>query len=109
MFEGLREAVERDPERDESLQRFRPALARSVEIIDCGQPVLAMRVDASKENAVLEDRVHAQDRAVELDRLATRVDPKEARDSAPAKQAQRLRHQLRVAGRLDHEIELPEV
>ena len=40
MFEGLREAVERDAERDELLQRFRPALARSVEIGDRGQPVL---------------------------------------------------------------------
>jgi hypothetical protein len=28
MFEGLREAVERNAERDELLQRFRPALAR---------------------------------------------------------------------------------
>src|SRR6266576_978117 len=98
MFEGLREAVQRDAQRDELLQRIRPALPRSVEIGDRGQPVLAVRVDASEENAVLEDRVHAQDPAVELDRLATRVAPEQASDSAPAEQTQCLRHQLRVTG-----------
>src|SRR5207244_9714122 len=94
---------------DEVLQRFWPAFARSVEIIDRGQPVLAVRVDASKENAVLEDRVDAQHRAVELDLLDTRIDPEQARDSAPAEQAQRLCHQLGVAGRSDHEVELPDL
>ena len=40
MLEGLREAVERDAECHELLQRFRPALSCPVEIGDRGQPVL---------------------------------------------------------------------
>src|SRR6266545_4542020 len=69
MFECFSETVERDAERDELLQRFRPALPRSVEISDSRQPVLTLRIDAAEENVILEDRVHAQHRAVELDRL----------------------------------------
>ena len=89
MVERLREAVERHAKRDELLERVRPAFARSVEIGDAVSQSRAVRIDAAEEDAVLEDRVDAQHRSVELDLLLARVDSKEARDSAPAEQTQR--------------------
>src|SRR5207247_8701894 len=103
MFESLLEAVELDSELDESLQRFRPALPRPVEISDRCQPVPALRIDASKEDAVLEDQVYAQHPPVDLDRLCSGVDPADACDSAAAELTQRPRHQLGGPGRSDPE------
>ena len=105
VLERLGEAVERDAQADELRQRLGPALARPVERLDRGEPVDAVRVDAAEDDAVLEDRVDAEDAAVELDRLRPRVEPEQAGDAVPAQQPDAVGHHLRVAGRLDDEVE----
>ena len=47
--------------------------------------------------------------SVQLDTLFPWIDAEQARDSAAAQQAERVGHQLRVAGRLDDEVEAAEL
>ena len=86
-------------------QRSRSA----VEIGDGGEPVLAGRVDAAEEHAVLEDRVERERPAVERDLLLARVDAEQAGDAAAAQEAESVGHQLGIAGRLDDEVEAAEL
>ena len=81
----------------------------AVEIGNCRQPILALRVDAAEEHTVLEDQVDAQRSPVDLHCLRSGVDPEHARDSAAAELPEGLRHQMRIAGRFDHEVECPEL
>src|SRR5439155_9025110 len=94
---------------DQPFERTGKTPPRLVECVDAGEPVLLARVHASEEHAVLEHRVDADDRAVELHLAAASVDAEQADDTASPEKAERVGHQLRVAGRLDDEVEAAEI
>src|SRR5581483_6616430 len=107
--ERLFEAVERDAQADQLVERAGPASPHLVQRVDAREPVLATRVHAAEEHAVLEHGVDPDRAPVEADGLLAPVDAEEAYDAAPAHEAERVGHQLRVARALDDEIEAAEV
>ena len=109
MGEGVLEPVERDAQADELLELVRPALAGAVEIGDGPDPVLAGRVDAAEEDAVLEDRVERQGAAFERDLLHAGIDAEQAGNAASAQEPEGVGHQLRVTRCLDDQVESAQV
>ena len=90
---------------DERLERIAPAGARAVEAPDRVLPVARVRVHAAEQRAVLEDRVDAENAPVEADLARAPVHAEQARDPVAPQQRERVEHDLRVARRLDHEVE----
>src|SRR5919204_599418 len=82
-----------------------PRLSGPVERFDGGKPVDPVGVDAAENDTVLEDRVDADDAAVELDGLPARVEPEQASDAAAAQQPDAVGHHLSVSCGLDDEVE----
>src|SRR6202035_3869017 len=107
--EGVLEAVERHAQPEQLFERSRPAAANLVERVDTGEPVLAPRVHAAEDDAILEHHVDADRAPVERHRLLPPIDAENARDAAATQETQRAGHQLRVAGALDDEVEAAEV
>ena len=98
-------AVQRDAQADEALERLGPARPRRVERLHGGLPIHPVRVDAAEQHAVLEDRVDAEDRPVDSHPPRPPVDAEQAGDATSPQQPERVEHQLRVARRLDHDVE----
>ena len=62
-----------------------------------------------KSDAILEHRVDAEHAAVERDGLLAAVDAEQAGDATAPQEPEAVGHQLRVAGRLDDEVEAAEL
>src|SRR5205814_8489798 len=84
------EPFERNAQADQPFERTGKTPPRLVECVDAGEPVLLARVHASEEHAVLEHRVDADDRAVELHLAAASVDAEQADDTASPEKAERV-------------------
>ena len=69
------------------------------------EPVDPVCVHAAEDDAVLDDRVDADDAPVELDGPSACVEPEQARDAVAPQQPDAVGHHLGVPGRLDHEVE----
>src|SRR5439155_13651695 len=74
-----------------------------------GEPILSLRVDAAEDDAVPENHVVGENRALDTDGLPARVDSEQAGDTAATQQAERLGHYLRVPRGLHHEVEAAHV
>src|SRR3954452_1280218 len=92
--ERLLEAVQRHPQSDTRRKLAGPARLRAIELLDRRQPVHPVGVHAAQQSAVLEDRVDADDAAVETYLLLVSVDAKQAGDAVSAKQGERVEHHL---------------
>src|SRR5262245_17908883 len=83
---GVFEPIERNAETDQLLEGAGELPPRAVERLDAGHPIVAVRVDAAEEHAVLQHRVDADHVVLDARLSRTAVDSEQACDAAPREQ-----------------------